>query len=371
MANRSSHSTTQRPVTMKDIALQCGVSTFTVSRVLNKQPGINGQTAERVLAAATALGYDPAKNMIARRLVQRRYGTQAVNSAVGLIFPDRFFRVPYFVELFQGVMDILTQSGFSVLSTTHRGSATHLQAPLTLPEAYTRGEVDGVILLGHPRYFAPLVERLRGDEGFGPRPIISLIRPIAGCRAVTARDRQAGYLAARHLLTLGHRQIAHLQYGTPTYEIDEREVGFRQACAEWGLDPAAHLHPVRLTPGDSPEECTTHAIVQAVRAHPALTAVIALNDPTAMAAYYALTCAGVGVPDAISLVGVDNSELLPNERGENLLTTVDLSLATLGQIAARLILRQIQAQDEVPEEPPAPRVIVRATTAPPPAHGGY
>lgn len=350
-----------RPVTLRDVARHCGLSVFPVSRALNGKPGVTPETMARVQAAAAALGYDPGQNLAARRLASRKTGERPRNHVLGLLIPSHLGKVRFFFELFRGIEEAASERGYSLLMVANYDPVARRELELKLPSAVWRGEVDG--LLVHQVLPPGLLAELRAHPAFGARPILCMMGGEApGCLTVRRDERGGARLALAHLLALGHRRVLYLRRPSGGYPMDERESGYRDACAAAGLAPQSCLRPV-FVDNDSEVEAPLHA---ALAAEPAATALMAINDPNALHACYALQRLGRRVPEDLSVLGWDDTDPLPDGRGENLLSTVRFDIAGLGRMAAESLMTAIAA----PAEPPAALVLPaqlrpRRTTAAP------
>jgi len=368
---------------MRDIAAHCGVSIWTVSLALRHDPRVSSTTAAHVQAIAQELGYDPAVHQAARRLVSRRLGKDVMNNVIGLLLPPHFQAANYFAYASLGVLDVLALEGYGVLT-----SYLPVDDGNTLPRfpaIYTRGEVDGVIGAG---YFLPqrVLQALRGNMGFGERPVITLIVPQPGCSSVTTDDRAGAYAATAHLLELGHRHILHFLHQA-SVPLANRLAGVCQAMQDHGVDPATHLHylgeevffgrldpphhlrfpdPASTDPDDTVARYYLSQLVAYLRAHPEVTAILGQNDPTARRVWYMLQEHGIRVPEEISLIGFDDTDGIPDEFGRNVLTSVRLPLEAVGQEAARMLIRQLASGQKELEHIVLPtELVVRHSTAPP------
>ncbi len=234
-------------VTLKDIAEHCGVTVATVSRALRTPERHNKATAARILQAATELGYDPLHHQGARRLALSRFGKQLINHLIAVVFPPYFYRANYFAEIFQGLLDVLTPDGFGLLTLD-----TQADSPLKLPPSFSRGDIDGVIALATPHTIGKIAAQLRNEPCFRQRPILSLLHPTPGCSMVGIDAQHGAYLAAGHLLDMGHRHLLHFFGLEPGGDWSPREwgyqmlLGYQHACRERGLDPAVHLHYLKM-----------------------------------------------------------------------------------------------------------------------------
>jgi len=366
-----------RPVTMRDIAEQCGVTTATVSLALRQDPRLSAATIERVQTVATTLGYDRAHNQAARRMVMRRYGRDVINQMVAIFLPRYFYKATYFASLAEGVMDALAEHNFTNV-IVYSDTATLDDRPL--PPIFTNSEVDGAIIYGNTQVY----HKLRQTSGFHQRPILSMIVPVEGCPIVAVDDEHGAYLAAKHLLELGHRRFLH--WYTPDPGVSgARLTGTQRALREWQLDPDEHLTlatwylgslnpPFHLALPDGSADDAAHGFspdaqhdfLAYLRIHPDITAILAPNDATARRVGYLLRREGWKIPDDISLVGYDDCDPMPDEHGHNILTSVHLPLVDVGRHAGYQLIQQIMQGTPLPQRLILPTVLhVRQSTAVP------
>ncbi|MCK6487142.1 MAG: LacI family transcriptional regulator [Planctomycetes bacterium] len=296
--------------TMKDIAQQLGVHKSTVQRALAGDRRLEAATIARVQAAALSL---------------RRSGRRPATRQVALFFPPRVFTSAYFMRLLSGVMDELSDHGQDLVT-----SFLVREQELRLPACVRRGEIDAALALGHPDSVAGLAAALAAvADGV---PLVSLVNPAAGA-AVVADVAAGAALAMERLLALGHRRL--LAFEGLAHRDQARLTGWRRALAAHGLDPDRHLRVERV--GAEPDGLAA-AFARACTALPGATAILAPNDPTAVALARLLTARGLAVPGDFSLVGFDDSDPLPDALGANRLTSLAVPLERLGREGARLAL---------------------------------
>jgi LacI family transcriptional regulator len=333
-----------RAVTLKDIAQRCGVSKITVSRAMRDDAqNVSERTRKRILAVAAELGYDPSQQHAARRLALTKHGQKLINQVIALFFPPCFQQISYFSTMFQGILDCTMPQDYSVLThqldNQNRHGAT---AETRLPPIFARGDIDGVIAFLPLGGFRDVLQGLREMPSFNTRPVISLIEPLPGCSTILTDDWSGGYAAASHLLAMGHRVLLHSAY--PTYPHQQRLAGFRQACFDHGLDPERTL--VACEWSLYSDDAARAAFVQTITGNPAITAILAPNDSTAVKMAETLMSLGRRIPDDISLIGHDDTHPLLDDAKTNILTTVRLPLHEVGFEAAQLMLRRITGEVE-------------------------
>jgi DNA-binding LacI/PurR family transcriptional regulator len=308
----------------------------------------------------------------------RRYGRDVVNQMVAIFLPRYFYKANYFAQLMEGIMDALTEHDF-IPVIIEQGVDDNPLNPL--PPVFHNSEVDGVIIYGG----GAMIEKLRAAQGFGQRPIVSIVIADASTPLVAADDEHGAYLATKHLLELGHRHIqSWFNKDNGGHVMALRRAGVLRALREWHLDPAVHLHdstwymgsiipPNHLVLPDAEHRDNTgfHSeeqdeYIRYMRAHPEITAILANNDAYARRIWYLLRREGWRIPDDISIVGYDDTDPMPNDHGSNILTSVHIPLVEVGRRAgAQLIHCVLDRADPAPRLVLPPTLQVRASTAPP------
>lgn len=334
-------------VTTHDVAKRAGVSQPTVSLVLSKnvRARVSPQTRERVLEAARELGYVP--NVVARSLVRSR------SYAIGVIVPD--LRNPFFAEVVSGAERVASEAGYAVLlcETREIPRDRHIQALL-------ERQVDGIMVdaIGAASLPEPMMAGVN---------LVLIDEPPDRWPGVASDAAGAGRLAAEHLLSLGHKRFGFLGPATNVHAIRMRERGFVAALAEKGIRlESPMLRRVAATAAGG--QNGMRALLD-LESPP--TAVFCSNDLVAAGALKVCSMGGVHVPDAISIVGCDDIELASLLVPE--LTTIAIPARELGARAARLLLQALKGDDGESRTAPRPqrtiasRLVVRGTTAPPPA----
>jgi DNA-binding LacI/PurR family transcriptional regulator len=280
-----------RRVTTHDIARAAGVSRTTVSHVLNNQPGValNPKTRERVLAMARKLGY--VANSAAQMLVTGRSRTVGlVLSRADLISVDAF--VP---SMIYGLNETCRLRGYRLLMDS-------IHDP-TAPDAYLElaksKRIDGLIVI-NPR-----------ENDLALRKVIESEFPLivfGSCghpkeNSIGTKDGQASCRATDHLISLGHRRIAHVSYAPLVYKPSQRRFeGYRLA-----LKTARIRFDKRLfAEGDFTGESGYQAMKQILATGVAPTALFAGNDTLAVGAMMAIREAGLSIPEDFAVVGYDD-----------------------------------------------------------------
>jgi len=323
--------------TIKDVARAAGVSVASVSRALNGHESVTVETRERILRAAGELRYVPHAG--ARSLITRRTDT------VGVLLPD--LHGEFFSELIRGMDQAARASGLHLLISSSHGSAS--EAALALRTL--QGRVDGLLVMSPHADTRMLASNLPATL---PTVLVNT-RVASGDYAALSVDNYGGASAMmRHLLGRGFRRIAFIGGPGNNFDADERLRGYRDVLAETGASE-------RLFDGDFSEDSGYRAglLIAALRERP--DAIFAANDMMALGCLFALTEAGLAVPDEIALAGFDD---IPIARFVTPpLTTVRVRIAELGRLALERLAAIIETGHAPPAaEPLACDLIVRNST---------
>jgi LacI family transcriptional regulator len=336
-------------VTLREVAQRSQVSISTASRILNGRSDARKEVQERVLAAARDLSYTA--NQHARAL---KGGT---SKTLGVVLYDAratTFNGP----LLRGIYDAATPRGYSVMVCDSGASA---EAERHAYQQLLERQVDGVLVNSGVGGAEPL--RRLATAGM---PFVVLNRRLDDADGVDADyvlvDAEHGsYLAARHLLELGHERILYHTLAGPVGPALERSPGYRRALAERGI---AFVPECVLETKSGLED--THARVVAAMGslRPRPTAVVAFNDLHATAVLKALHDLGLRVPQDVAVVGQNNQDFTPYLIPP--LTTVVHAVQQLGRQGVELLLQRLAWPDDEPWLPHRvalePTLIVRESS---------
>jgi LacI family transcriptional regulator len=209
-----------RRATMADVAAHAGVSLKTVSRVVNREPHVSPQLAERVRISIAALGFR--RDAGARQLASRTTGP-----LLGYVQVDA--ANPFFGGVARGLEDVTSPQGYLVLTgSTDADPVREARLLETLVEARVAGIVVAAAEGGD--------EVLRQELTHGTAIVlVDRQLPGADCDTVTSTNRSGTTEAVRALLTAGHRRVAFLGGDPAVWTAAERRAGFEAAVAEAGL----------------------------------------------------------------------------------------------------------------------------------------
>ena len=322
-----------RRVTLKDVALQAGVSVMTVSNVINNWPRVAEETREKVQLAIDALGYRP--NTLARSLVTGRTHT------VGVVISD--LTNPFFGQVVRGSEDVLYEAGYNILLCNTNEDSRREQAYLEM--LVGRG-VDGLLMLGsaatHKEILAIVPSNL---------PIVTESSRIPKGNAIVIHlDNVGGASAAtRHLIELGHRRIGHIAGPLTRPAGWLRVEGYQQALSEAGIPEDPDL----IVSGHPSMRGGYNAAQQLLQTqHP--TALFCFNDLMAFGAMAACSHLSIDIPGDLALVGFDDVPMAAFV--DPALTTIHLDQYQIGRQAGQLLLGRLASgedswsQVEIPSE---------------------
>lgn len=341
-----------------DVARRAGVSKTAVSFAFNQPENLNAATRDRILAAASELGYRPSP--IARRLANRR------TDQIGLVVPQSthdIFANPFLPELVRGIGDVCDAEGIAVVIVPPVGGS--------IARAVEGALVDGLILLGLAADHPDLGEVRRS----GVRLVGLDIEGFEDLDVIAVDDEDGSRQAAEHLLALGHRHVAVvLMAEHPDTAVDElhgisarRLAGTRRG---FGCPPDADTSAdgsIRLEVLAAPvTEEGGRAVFEEVAGYdPMPTAVIAMSDVTAIGIMSAARDAGLELPDDLSIVGYDDVPAAAWTTPR--LSTVHQPIREKGRRAAQRLIGAIRSgSDHRPVVELLPtRLVVRGSSAAP------
>ncbi|MFD6293868.1 LacI family DNA-binding transcriptional regulator [Streptomyces sp. NPDC060235] len=332
-------------VTIGAIAAEAGVSTATVSKVLNGRSDVSATTRERI------------QQIVARRHYQRR-GARRRGGIVDLVLNE--LDSLWSIEIIRGAEETLRAAGVSMVLSAAHGSGAGTSAWL---EQLAARRSDGAVLV-----VSDLNLRQRTKLTSLGVPFV-LVDPVgtveAGVPTIGATNWAGAVAATEHLIGLRHRRIAHLAGPRQLLCSRARADGFRAAMEAAELDvPADHVRYGQFNDRSGHEE-TNALLDEAERTgRPWPTALFAASDLQAFGAYTALRERGLRIPHDISVVGFDD---VPIARwSDPTLTTVRQPLQAMAAMAARTLLRLIDGEDvDLPRVELATQLVVRDSTAAP------
>lgn len=322
---------------IREIAKLAGTSPAAVSVALNGTRGktirIGAATRERILSVASQLSYTPTNPEAGIRHIQRK--------VLGLVLPyvEAFTdQNPFCVNAINGVMNEIIRQHYNLMLFTRTSSDSH---HFVLGGA----QVDGVVMVLPPEDSSVLL-RVESRQ----IPYVSVIRePMVGTMTVNSDDFAGGKLATEHLISLGHRKIAHLVGDLKMVTGRNRKAGYLQALKDAGIP----THDSLVLPAGFDWRFgyagakTLLALPKAERP----TAIFACNDLCAEGAIRAINECGLSVPDDIAVVGYDDTWFAG--RTNPPLTSVRMPLEEMCTEAVKMVIAISEGQ-----RPPDPHLML-------------
>lgn len=319
-------------ITIKHVAQAAGVSTQTVSRVLNARPDVASETRQHIEAIIAKMGYRP--SALARSLIRRRsYALGVVTAGLKFMGPSRTLN---------GIAQQAESLGYSLLlkELAHfetEGAENVLQALLD-------NQVDGIL------WAAPEIGANRAWlQDHLPQlavPIVFLtMQPQPELTVVTIDNYLGGCLATQHLLDQGYQRIAHLAGPLDWWEARQRKQGWEDTLAQAGLPPT----PAQVVEGNWSSASAEPAFQKLLAQYPEMDAVFVANDQMALSVLQAACQHKLDVPHRLGVVGFDG--LPESAYFWPPLTTVDQDQNRLG---CQAVLDLVQAIETRQQNQPGP-----------------
>ncbi|GAA1837269.1 LacI family DNA-binding transcriptional regulator [Agromyces salentinus] len=315
--------------TLEGVAALAGVSSSTVSRVINGSPQVTESAVARVNDAIAKLGYVP--NRAARSLVRRQTQT------IAMMIPERtaeFFADPYFAEVIQGAAMYASSSDYSLTLLIESE-----QDPEKTHQFLRRGNVDGALILSHHSASSAYLELSRTlPVVFGVRPPGELDAAFdAEVRSVDVDNVAAAALATQHLVDRGRRRIATITGPLSTSAGRERLQGWSEVLAAAGLEPAG------CEEGDYTPAGGAAAAERLLAGATPFDAVFVASAQMASGALPVLKAHGRRVPGDVAIATLDNNVFSTNTVPQ--LTTVDLHTSDKGATMVATLIRLIEGAE--------------------------
>jgi LacI family transcriptional regulator len=315
----------KKRVTIKDVAQAAGVSTQTVSRVINKFSYVSEETRQRVETVVEQLGYYP--STLARSLIQQRsYTLGVVTSGLKHIGPSRTLN---------GIADKADELGFMLLMRELDNFDTSKIGDVI--DSLLARQVDGILWL------APEIGDNHAwvDERMAeiPVPILFIaMRPRSGIPSLSTDNFQGAVIATQHLLDCRRTKIGHIAGPLGWWEADERKRGWRETLQAAGFNYSEQ----HCAEGNWSSASGEQAFIQLLKSFPEMDAVFVANDQMALSVLREACRRGINVPEQLAVIGFDNipesAYFYPS------LTTMSQNLQLLGEQAVQHTVEMIRAR---------------------------
>jgi LacI family transcriptional regulator len=328
------------PVTLKDIAKEAQVSIGTVSRVFNNHVNVTEEVRQRVLKAATQLGYFASASQ-----EQRSYDSSRMVKEIGFLFcsfvwANGVTTNPFWSHILHGVE---TEASKFNIKVTYR-SISGLQSMLdTLLTTIYEMKLGGILLVGPAE-----LETVRLLQSTGI-PLVLVDNHVPHFNSVLGSNFEGARAAVDYLISMGHRQIAFIggpvregdQSMQGVYTVERRAEGYRMALLDAGLQVSHELYESANLSSDGGYEACKRLLKRDLP----FSAIFCANDEMAIGAMKALREADLRIPENVSLVGFDDISLV--EHLAPALTTVRVDKEMLGSVAVKRLLSLMSSPDSV------------------------
>lgn len=311
--------------TIKDVARLAGVSTSTVSHVINQNRYVSSEIQDRVTAAITQLSYTP--SALARSLKMNQTRT------IGMLVTTS--SNPFYAEVVKGVEDSCYERGYSLILCNTADDEQRMSRSL---ETLMQKRVDGILLMCNEGHISlsPLFER------YPQLPIVMMDwSPFTGISDVIEENASlGGELATQHLIDRGYQNIACITGPLDKSTAERRLKGYARALYRAGRI----YRDDYVVNADFEFAGGVAAMEQLLTVSPRPDAVFAGNDAMAVGVYQALYQAQLRIPEDIAVIGYDDIEL--SRYLTPPLSTIHQPKDTLGQLAIDLLLHRIEGKVE-------------------------
>ncbi|WP_099159504.1 LacI family DNA-binding transcriptional regulator [Virgibacillus ndiopensis] len=278
-------------VTIKDIAEKSGVSTATVSRVLNKNGYASTEIKNKVFSVAKELNYRP--NGIARSLKMHKTNT------IGIIIPD--ISNPYFMKISKGIEDIIQKEDYILIFVS--GDENPVKEEKTL-KVLLENRVEGIVLATSSEDDENITKIQQAGV-----PVVLIDRKLENqlddLDFVVEDNVEAAYQLTKYLIEKGHRNIGVINGSLKVSTGMERYTGYRKAIKEFGIEENTDF----VFNGNFIQEDGEEAVTKFFELETKPTAILSFNNTMAYGAVLQLTRMGLTVPDDVVVASYGETEI--------------------------------------------------------------
>ncbi|OEE39915.1 substrate-binding domain-containing protein [Vibrio ordalii] len=314
--------------TMKDIARLAGVSTSTVSHVINKSRYVSDEIAERVNKAAQDLNYAP--SALARSLKMNRTRT------IGMLVTTS--TNPFFGEVVKGVERSCYHKGYNLILCNTEGDSQRMQASIN---TLLQKRVDGLLLMCSTLEG----ERIDVFERYPDIPVVVMDwgPMLFPSDKIQDNSLRGGYIAANYLIECGHKKIGCITGPLIRHQAQMRYEGYKRAVLEAGLE----IYPNWIVESDFECEGGYEAFNKMLAKGPLPSAIFVSNDMMAMGVINAANEKGIRIPEDLSLMGYDDIHIA--RFMSPALTTIHQPKYRLGKAAVDTLLARLENEALEPQ----------------------
>lgn len=317
-------------VNLKQVAVMAGVSTATVSHVLNNTARVSPRLREQVLKVVRELNYQP--NALARSLVTRR------SNVVGMVITD--IMNPFYGALTRGAEDVLARVGYTLLVGNSDGNPEKEEAYY---RTFLAKRLDGLLLISCPTEYPPAyLPRHNAEE----TPVVLMNRNYPGVRAdlVMADSEEGSCTAVAYLLEMGHRRVGVITGPAQHVSSQQRLLGYKRALHKHRLPVEDEL----IREGQFDVKSGYEQAKWLLNLPNRPTALYSFNAAMSMAALRAIFDFGLRCPEDVALVSFDDIEWFDLIRPR--VSAVAQPSYEIGSTAASMLLKRISGELTTPPQ---------------------
>ena len=344
-------------VTISDVAEKAGVSTGTVSAVINDKSSVRKETRKHVLSTIDVLGYEPSR--VAQDLGSGSSVEKTDTDTAGIVVKEIYN--PFYSEVIKGAQDRIEDEGYRLFIGASKGE---YEEEGDLLETFRDRQLEGAVIAPVVHEHADLSHLFLLQRTNFPFVLLEAVQGLV-VDVVSIDNEEAGRRAVAHLLKTGHERIVHFSGPSYTQHTRDRIRGVRTAFSEsnsyFSDDIVVEAGP-RMQGGYE----AAKAVFEKRKHGDIPTGVTCFNDLVAIGVLRALAEIGLSVPEDVSVIGCD--DIRPAEYLSTPLTTVRAPKYEMGKRAVEMLLRKIKTTADKQPDPQRvhleSELVLRESTAP-------
>jgi len=311
--------------TIYEVSNLAGVSLATVSRVINKNTRVSDKTRQKVLDAMSELGYRP--NSIAQSLASN------CTNSIGIMVSELYGS--FFGQMMAAIEAELRAAGKHVIITTGHNEVEREKEGI---EFLKSRNCDALIVHVEGLTNADILALNQDDT-----PIFFMSRFVEGLKdnCISLDNELGGYLATEIMIKNGHKQIAYISGPQLKHDAQDRLLGHKRALAEHNIPYEEELY----YEGEFTETGGKNGLKRFLAKKRSFTALVCANDEMASGAMTYAREHSFSLPEQLSIIGFDNVSFSRHIYPK--LTTIDNPIGEMGQMAARLVLKNVYQQKDL------------------------
>lgn len=317
-----------RYITIKDIAVQLGISKSTVSRALAGDRNVSEETRNRVQALAQELGYK--RNEMAANLRHNHTRT------IGIIVPE--MATPFFLQIIISIQEVLNQYGYKVIITQSHEDAEAELYNLQLMEHY---RVDGIIMSICHRE-KNLKEYLKLEKAGVPIVFFDRVPLKVHAMKVVVDDYTKSFFMMEHLIRSGRKRIVHLAGPDRIPNTQERRRAYKDALEKFKIS----YDPALLIEGENDREAGKNVIAKFLEKKISFDAIFCFGETLAIGAMSYMQQQGIRIPEDVAITGFSGTYLGTLVTPK--LTTIEQPFVEMGKVSAKLMMEILEDPNTQP-----------------------